>query len=203
MKINNLRLVHFGLAILGLGIAGCGTPQTDVEPLRGHYAEITYTRSFLSAPQAHQISLQYQVSRGNYTMIWPSVIGTLIEGDVALFVGEKASEPPNPENPEATMSRLFAVKAPQPPLDITSEVLWRWSQKSGEDFARTLLITRIVYPEKTNDSVVFHFTHGYDGLRINLDWNQIADIMREVKEKGVVRKDRVWKTTYVEFKPGE
>jgi uncharacterized protein YlbG (UPF0298 family) len=40
-------------------------------------------------------------------------------------------------------------------------------------------------------------------LNIYMDWNQISDVMREVKEKGVVRKDRVWGTSYIEkeFKP--
>jgi uncharacterized protein YlbG (UPF0298 family) len=38
---------------------------------------------------------------------------------------------------------------------------------------------------------------------ISLDWNQIADIMREVKEKGVVKKDRVCGYSYIEieYKP--
>jgi hypothetical protein len=38
---------------------------------------------------------------------------------------------------------------------------------------------------------------------LQLDWNQLFDIMREAKEKGVVKKDRVWGTSYIEkeFKP--
>ena len=36
-----------------------------------------------------------------------------------------------------------------------------------------------------------------------MDWNQIFDVMREVKEKGVIHKDLRWGTTYIEkeFKP--
>jgi hypothetical protein len=40
-------------------------------------------------------------------------------------------------------------------------------------------------------------------MNVRLDWNQIFDIMHEVKEKGVEHKDRVWGTSYIEkeFKP--
>ena len=39
--------------------------------------------------------------------------------------------------------------------------------------------------------------------QFHLDWNLVPDIMREVKGKGVVRKDRVQGTSYIEkeFKP--
>jgi hypothetical protein len=38
---------------------------------------------------------------------------------------------------------------------------------------------------------------------IKLDWNQISDVMREVKETGVLRKERIRGTKYLEkeFKP--
>jgi len=38
---------------------------------------------------------------------------------------------------------------------------------------------------------------------MTISWDQLSVIMREVKEKGVVRKDRVWGTSYIEkeFKP--
>jgi hypothetical protein len=38
-----------------------------------------------------------------------------------------------------------------------------------------------------------------DKTTFQLDWNQVSDIMREVKVKGVVRKDLRWGTPYVEI----
>ena len=32
---------------------------------------------------------------------------------------------------------------------------------------------------------------------VQLDWNQVSDIMREVKEKGTVHKDLRWGTPYL------
>jgi hypothetical protein len=37
-----------------------------------------------------------------------------------------------------------------------------------------------------------------DTTTFQLDWNQVSDIMREVKEKGVMRKDPRWGTPYIE-----
>ena len=37
-----------------------------------------------------------------------------------------------------------------------------------------------------------------DKTTIQLDWREVSDIMREVKEKGVVHKDLRWGTTYIE-----
>lgn len=58
--------------------------------------------------------------------------------------------------------------------------------------------------KEQNDKVDFDFEF-FDQPEaiITLNWNQIADIMREVKEKGVVRKDLRWGTSYIEkeFKP--
>jgi hypothetical protein len=173
------------------------------------YEEVTYTRTSISEPSAHRISLQYQNAKGKRIIIWPSLDGVkeVIKDETVVFVGKAASQQTNPDNPRATDSRLFAVRAPSLPLDITDEVLWRWSKQSGEDFAKLLKKAYVSYPKETNDVLELHFAiwspPDWPDLNIHMDWNQISDIMREVKEKGVVRKDRVWGTTYIEkeFQP--
>ena len=37
-----------------------------------------------------------------------------------------------------------------------------------------------------------------DNATLQLDWNQVSDIMRAVKEKGTVHKDLRWGTPYIE-----
>ena len=37
-----------------------------------------------------------------------------------------------------------------------------------------------------------------DKTTLQLDWSQVFDIMREVKEKGTLHKDPRWNTPYIE-----
>ena len=121
-------------------------------------------------------------------------------------MGDKAYQWRTLSDPDPFNRRLFAVRAPELPLDITDEVLWQWSKKTGVDFEKALKIASVVTLNKKEDQleIRFAFWNNDDWPRLFLlDWNQISDIMREVKEKGVVRKDRVWGTSYIEkeFKP--
>jgi hypothetical protein len=179
---------------VALCVSTAGCVSRDIEPLAGGFEEVTYTHTSWEHPQ-QRISFQYR-RNGKRVMIWPSLFGTrpLIKDDLALFVGDQDYRQP-PRNARATRERLFAVKASGPPLDITDEVLWRWSKKSGEDFSQVARKATITYPKEKDNGVVFYFASGPD---VYLEWDQISDIMREVKEKGVVRKDQVWGATYIE-----
>ena len=128
-------------------------------------------------------------------MIWPSLdSGVIVNNKVAIFDAVMGSHE----------SKLFAVKAPELPLNITSEVLWRWSKQSGGDFEKLLRKASVVYEKEKQNAVEFHFVDGsHKDIVFSLEWKQIVEIMREVKEKGVVCKDPVWGTSYIEkeFKP--
>jgi hypothetical protein len=201
MKLNRKLIVQLLLAIFCVSLVGCAS--RDVEPLGNGYQEVTYTQNSISEPSAHRISLQYRNTNGKQTMIWPSLWGVreVIKSDVALFVGNVASESPQSDNLRATEPRLFAVKASGPPLDITEEILWRWSKNSGKDFSEALKTASVSYVEEKDNSLEFHFATWpptLPSIVTRWDWNGILDIMREVKEKGVARKDRVWGATYIE-----
>jgi len=192
------------VVLLCLCLTGCAS--RSVEPLGSGYEEVTYTRNSISEPSAHQIALQYRDANGKQTMVWPSLYGVkeVIKGDVAIFVGNIADEPPLADEPRGTMPRLFAVRGAGPPLDITKEVLWHWSQKPEKNFGETLEAATASVIDERGDVLEFNFAI-WPNTRatIPLSWNQISDIMREVKEKGVVKKDRVLGTSYIqeEFKP--
>jgi hypothetical protein len=196
-------LTFIPLAGLCLYITSCEkSEQTEV--LGNGYEEVTFTTSGLGAPDAHQISLQYRGADGKRIMIWPSLGGVkeLANNDIIIFSGEAAMSPPDPEEPQATDSRLFTVKAPELPLDITDVVLARDTNQSEGDLEKLIEKARIVYPEGKDNGVVFHFADGPD---VYLNWDQILDIMSDVKEKGTVRRDRVWGVDYIkkEFKKGD
>jgi hypothetical protein len=131
-------------------------------------------------------------------------VGEVIKGDVAIFVGDKAFMQPDSDNPRGTKPRLFAVRSPALPLDITGEILWRWSKATGKDFTKTVNRFSLVTPVEKNGRLELQLDFWTqeedwpDKTTFRLDWNQVSDVMREVKEKGIMRKDPRWGTPYIE-----
>jgi hypothetical protein len=203
VKPDNKLVCHFLLAIFGMSLTGCGTIPS-YEDKGGRYVEATYTHPGLWEPSGHRMALCYEYGGGLWhSTIWPDTLGIYVNDGVALFTAYAASREPDPENPKATHPRLLAVRAPDIPLDITGEIVRGWAKKTGHDLniygPRT-----IVHSEQKDDMVEFTFgISASEHATVTMDWNQIADVMREVKEKGVVKKDRVWGTSYIEkeYKP--
>jgi hypothetical protein len=200
------KLPHFLLAMLCVGLAGCASHGT-VAPLSNGYEEVARpTRASMSQPRTTRISFQYRGPDGRTIPVWPSLygVGEVVKGDVAIFVGDKAYVSPDPDDPRGTKPRLFAVRSPALPLDITDEVLSQWSNKSGKDFAKALDRFSMVTPEEKNGQLELQLEFWTqekdwpDKTTFQLDWNQVSDIMRAVKEKGTVRKDLRWHTSYIE-----
>ena len=205
MKPIKNSIIHFSLAILSAGLAGCMTPN-PVTPLGGGYEEKSHPNRSSSDPADTRVSLQYRAPDGKITLIWPSLygVGEVIKGDMAIFVGDKAYVDPDSDNPRSTKPRLFAVRSPALPLDITDEVLWQWSNKSGKDFAKALDRFSTITPVEKNGRLELQLEFWTeekdwpDKSTVQLDWSQVSDIMREVKEKGALRKDPRWGTPYLE-----
>jgi hypothetical protein len=195
------------LTIIFVSLTGCGGSYNRVDTLSGGYQETAHIQYSSSEPEGSQTSIQYRTPNGRQVTIWPSISsGPIIKNDIAIFVGNVAWEPRKFGERWDMGGRLFAVKSPEPLLDITDEILWRWSNKNGIDFEKALKIAVAVTIEEKENQLEIRFAFwGQNGWpRIVLvDWNQISDIMREVKEKGVVHKDSRWGTSYIEkeFKP--
>ena len=193
------------MAMLCAALAGCVSPNTGM-PLGGGYEEKSHSNK--SSPDAAdtRVSFQYHAPDGNVTLIWPSLygVGEVIKGDVAIFVGDEAYLSPGADIPRGTKPRLFAVRSPAPPMDITDEVLREWSKKTGKDFAKAVNRFSMVTPVEKNGQLELQLEFWTnekdwpDTGTLQLDWNQVFDIMREVKEKGVMRKDPRWGTPYIE-----
>jgi len=201
MKCNKQLTRYVSAVIFCVALAGC--VSRNVEPLANGYQEVTYTQNSISEPQSHQISIQYRDANGKQVMIWPSATGgKIVKNEVAIFEADKAWKLPKPDERWPMKPRIFAARSPDFPLDITDEILWRSAKSSRGDFSKLLKTTTIAFLEETNNTVGFHFgimspPHNRD-LNIYLNWNQIVDIMREVKEKGVVHKDLRWGISYIE-----
>jgi hypothetical protein len=207
MKLIKNPTVHFSLAILCISLAGCMTPN-PVAPLGGGYEEKDHPNRSSTAAADTRVSLQHRAPDGKITLIWPSLygVGEVVKGNVAIFVGDKAYLQPDANDPQGIKPRLFAVRSPALPLDITDEVLWRWSKTAGKDFTKTLDQFSMVSPVERNGQLELQLEFWTqekdwpDKTIIRLDWDQVSEIMRAVKEKGVVRHDPRWGTPYLENK---
>ena len=207
MKLIKNPAVHFSLAMFCAGLVGCVTPN-PVAPLGGGYEEKGHPNRSSTEPADVRVSLQYRAPDGKITLVWPSLygVGEVIKGDVAIFVGDKAYVQPDANDPRGVKPRLFAVRSPALPLDITDEVLRQWSNKSGKDFKKALVRFNMVTPTEKNGQLELQLEFWTeevdwpDASTLQLDWNQVSNVMRTVKEKGVVRRDPRWNTPYVEGK---
>jgi hypothetical protein len=138
-----IQIILCALAILCASLMGCGS-VSSVKPLCSGYEEVTYTQNSISEPSAHRISLQFRKADGGRIIIWPSLdSGVIFNNDTAVFDGVMSNYE----------SRLFAVNAPDLPMDITSAVLWRWSQQSGTDFGKLFKKARVVCQKREDNGV--------------------------------------------------
>jgi hypothetical protein len=204
MKLIKDSIVHFSLVMLCIGLAGCVSPGVIV-PLGSGYEEVNHPHRFMSAAADRRVSFQHRAPDGSITLIWPSLYGVneVVKGDLAIFVGDRAYVSSDPDDPRGTKARLFAVRAPDLPLDITDEVLWRWSRTSGKNFAKASAMISLMKPVEKNGRLELYLifetdeTDDWPDAIVQLDWTQVSDIMREVKAKGVGRKDLRWGTPYI------
>jgi hypothetical protein len=205
MKPINPLVCYLSLAVLGLGLTGCATRRI-ADPLGGGYEQVAHPgRASRNAPETTRLSLEYRKADGKTILVWPSLYGVneVIKGDLVVFVGDKAYVHPDSDDPRGSTPRLFAARSPDLPLDITDEVLWRWSKASGKDFTQAMQLFSLASPAEKNGRLELHLMFANDDTDwpdtvIQLDWNQVSDIMREVKEKGARHQDVRWHTPYIE-----
>lgn len=204
MELIKKLVFGFAPALLCFGLAGCTTPPR-IQPLSGGYEEIVHPAKSMDPADA-RVSLDYRGPNGRTILIWPSLYGSdvVIKGDVVIFVGDKAYVSPDPDDPRGMKPRVFAAQPPGPPLDITDEVLWYWSKATGKDFAKAVQLFTLATPGERNNHLELQLEfwmggNGWpDNSTLELDWNQVLEIMRTVKEKGTAHKDLRWGTPYLE-----
>ena len=192
MRSKNFLLRAVGMGILALCVTGCSS-ISSVAPLGNGYSIVNYKLNSFPEESAFESSLQYGKPEGRRVMVWPSLFGgnAIIRNEAAVFIGELRSGD----------LRLFAVRAPELPLDITGEAFRHWSAASGKNFAGALRVTDNWYVRENQDRLVFHFQFepGTDLPDVMaLDWSEVRSYMDEVKRKGALRIDRVRYKTYLE-----
>ena len=208
MKLPKNSVACVALAALGLAVAGCKT-HGAATPIGGGYEEVSHpdhTYIAVAEPLPSRVSFQYRATDDTVTKVWPALygVGEVVNDGVAVFVGDKAYT--NPE--KVTHPRVFAVKSPALPLDITDEVLREWAQATGRSLSQARDRFALATPEEKDGGVnlLLQFSvnndmgTGQDNWPpqsiLKLTWPQVDDIMHTVKSAGVEKKDLRWKTPY-------
>jgi hypothetical protein len=205
--MNLLKGFVFRLAavLICAGLTGCQSPKITT-PVGNGYEEVPHrSHAFMQAPQTW-VSLEYRGSADKSTVVWPSISteNTVIKGDLAVFIGNKAFITPD----RVTRPRLFAVQAPELPIDISDEVLHQWCVANSKPFGQASANLIQLSFEETKDGLTVHFEFWTSGLLgenkdwpdesdVNLDWPKIKDSMNRVKARGIAKKDLRWNTPYI------
>jgi hypothetical protein len=203
MKLIGNSIVHFSLAILCAGLAGCASSRI-VAPQANGYEEVAHPHRD-STPENLRISFQHRAPNGRITRIWPALYGVseVIKDNVAIFVGDVAYVSSDPDDPRGTLPRLFAVTSPDLPLDLTDEVLAQWSKANAKDFGQAKKWLSLVTPAGKDGRLelqlefITNEKDWPDKATLSLDWAQVSALMREVKAKGTVHQDLRWKMPYI------
>ena len=209
MKLRK-QVIECLAAMACLICAGC-LAHKSTTALGNGYEEVSHPHhdfgSMAPEPAPPRVSLQHRGKDDQVTEIWPSLYAaaTVIQGDLAVFVAEKANLADHTTHP-----RLFAVRSPDVvPLDITDEILWRWSKANGKDFKRTVDKVAEIGAEEGNGGLLVHIDFwpksDYTAVRddwpddgsLLVDWKQVDEIMHAVKTRGVPEKDQRWETPYI------
>ena len=161
----------------------------------------------MSEPEAPRVSLQFRDTNGVVSTIWPALYGVndVVHGGLAIFVAEKAYIVPD----RVTHPRLFAVRFPGLPVDITDEVIRRWAQANGRTFSQSLQRFALVTPEERGGGLLLRLEFSspdellsgreqWPGQSLlQLDWGQVEEIIQSAKTKGLVQHDLRWKTEFI------
>jgi len=200
------QLLPLAAAALVAGLTGCQTHKATLALANG-YEQVSHPHhTLIDEPEPPRISFQYRAANGDVTEIWPSLYGVnaVIKGDLAFFVGDRgvAAE-------RVTRPRLFAVRPGELPLDLTDEILWRWSKANHQDVGQAMVKYTAIAPiEKSGglqlnlefiseDRMLGQDNNWPDNSALWLDWNQVTEITRAVKTKGATQKDPRWHTSFI------
>ena len=154
-------------------LLGCGQSKSEFRPLANGFGYVIVRGGIDVAPGKE---LHYRGPDGHDVLIWDNVSShVMVTNDMAVFAGERLA----PEGGHL-QTRLFAVRAPGPAIDITVPVL-----KVGARASQVNLTGG--YPEiagladfitKSNEMVAVYQVPGAN-VYANLTWDEVAELLRQ------------------------
>jgi hypothetical protein len=206
MKFCVVTATVYALGLV-LGATGCATHKSTI-PLSNGFELVSHPHhTMIDDPPPPRVAVQYHPVGGSVTPIWPSLYSTetVVHSNLVLFVAERGFREPD----RVTHGRIFASRPPALPLDLTDEMLWRWSQTNKRDFGTALQKLAGVTPATADDGVDITFQFWAPALvneahfdwpdtsALHLSWTQIDELIARVKAKGLPQKDLRWHAEFI------
>ena len=170
-------------------LVGCGVNRTGIAPLENGYGHTAYYSGFIHREVRGE--LQYQSPNEKPKIIWHENIAHVINGDMIVFTGMLRSEA------GFRGDHLFVYQPPGPVVDITDQVLELNAKEHGANSPRATATPATL--EKTIDGVAVGIAFTEGNNTAILKWGQISDLIRVAKEKGILRKNLLGGTPYLEM----
>lgn len=182
-RVNRL-LTCFGL----LTVLGCGHEEPAFTPIHGHYGVVTQWVGIDSGPGA---KFFYSDDQGKLTEIWPFLgesangISCLYEKNMAIFLGRLPDK-----DGVLRVSRYYACDGPSPALDVSEDLLRLFCESNKLDFNKLRTHYSSSYLQEVSGGfrVGYLKDEGFPEGDFNVTWEQLAEIIRDVKANGKLHK---------------
>ena len=198
------------LAALCLAVTACRT-RKETTVLSNGYEEVAHVpHTYFDTDDAPEprLSLQYRKpDSGKVLEVWPSLSAsrTAIRGNLAFFTGDTTRRD---HGSFVTQARLYAVQVPEPPVDVTDEALWLWTQSAGKKFDTAAAKLMMVTPQAGDRGLTLHFdfltdsglitdSSWPDKAEYELSWTQVTNLVHGVAAKAAMRRDARWHIEYL------
>jgi hypothetical protein len=199
-----MRILCLSSAIVWLSVSGC-TSNEVVRVLGNGYEEVTRRESsVINEPIATKVALRYKPNSGKAVPVWNVVRSKVfITEKCAVFIGDRSIRWSKDDQIWEMEPRVFAVEAPETPVDITSEILRRWAKTANRD-SKVIFAANLIGATQTPDKnldLYFEFNGGVlPGTHITVTWDQILEMLQKSKSEPI-RKDPVLNEMYRDLGP--
>src|SRR2546430_181797 len=146
------------LAVAALCASGCGHKDEITVLSDGYETAARTQRSFMNEPESLKVKLYNRSPNGKRVLVWPILHSEVfIKDGVAVFAGSRSTGRSKLDNILEMKLRLFVVKAPEPPIDVTSVVIGGWARKSAKDIATVVRTASLLGAQGSTNEITCHF----------------------------------------------
>jgi hypothetical protein len=164
--------------------------ESSFRPIQNGFGVVVQPMGIDSGPGA---KLYYKGTNENPVLVWPC-IGTagypiLYTNDIALLLADKPDERGYLGN-----GALIAVQGTGPAMDISDDVLKIAAEQKHVDFKKALRVCEPLRLNQTENGIkVYILAEKYKDptipdLEVQITWEQVFEIMRDVKSSGKTNK---------------
>ena len=162
--------------------------QSPFRPLQNGFGVVTQPIGVDTGPGA---KLYYKGTNEPPVLVWP-YIGThgypiLYSNDIALLLADNADA-----QGRLVLGALIVVQGTGPAMDISDDVLKIASEQTHADFQRALQVNHPLRLNQVEGKIEVYFVakvgSGGSDLKARITWDDVFEIMRDVKTSGRTNK---------------